>query len=228
MKKLFTTFILLFVVLVSKGNHNHSILNIASVDGAYFTIAIDRPQFESPSTNMTLDDLAPGNHYIRVARWVDYDYHPGYETVFAGYVFVPQQSEMTAIVTHNHFKVTDIRPIAVCQEPVVYQNNYNYPPAPACHPVNEYDFNKMLWSIEHRSFESTKMQLAKQLIDQNFFTSRQVTRLLNSMTFESTKLELAKYAYSKTLDRNNYYLVNDAFTFESSIKDLSRFISSQG
>jgi hypothetical protein len=86
----------------------------------------------------------------------------------------------------------------------------------------------MLSSIEHRSFESTRMQLAKQLINDNFFTSRQVTLLLNSMTFESTKLELAKYAYNKTVDRNNYYLVNDAFTFESSITDLSRFISSQG
>jgi hypothetical protein len=228
MKKLFTTLLLLSAVLVSKANYNHSSLNITSVDGGYFTIAIDHPQFEAPSINMTVGDLAPGNHYIKVARWVDYGYHPGYKTVFAGYVFVPKQSEMTAIVTHNHFKVTDIRPIAVCQEPVVYQNNYNYPPAPVCHPVNEYDFNQMLSSIEHRSFESTRMQLAKQLINDNFFTSRQVTLLLNSMTFESTKLELAKYAYNKTVDRNNYYLVNDAFTFESSITDLSRFISSQG
>ncbi len=228
MKKLFTTLLLLSWVLVSKANHNHSTLNIASVDGGYFTIAIDRPQFEAPSSNMTIEDLAPGNHYMKVARWVEHGYHHGYKTIFAGYVFVPQQSEMAAIVTHNQFKVTHIRPIVACQEPVVYQNNYNYPPAPVCYPVNEYDFNQMLSSIEHRSFESTKMQLAKQLIDQNFFTSRQVTRLLNSMTFESAKLELAKYAYNKTVDRNNYYLVNDAFTFESSITDLSRFISAQG
>ena len=54
--------------------------------------------------------------------------------------------------------------------------------------------------------------------------SRQVSELMQLMTFESSMLELAKNAYMHTLDKQNYYLANDAFNFESSIEDLNRFI----
>lgn len=42
--------------------------------------------------------------------------------------------------------------------------------------------------------------------------------------FESTRLELAKYAYGHTYDIANYYMLNDAFTFESSIEELNNYI----
>jgi hypothetical protein len=42
--------------------------------------------------------------------------------------------------------------------------------------------------------------------------------------FENTKLDFAKFAYDRTYDRANYYKVNDAFEFESSIEDLNRYI----
>ena len=54
--------------------------------------------------------------------------------------------------------------------------------------------------------------------------SRQVSELMQLMTFESSMLELAKNTYMHTLDKQNYYLANDAFNFESSIEDLNRFI----
>ena len=42
--------------------------------------------------------------------------------------------------------------------------------------------------------------------------------------FEDTKLQFAKYAYGHTYDINNFYMVNDAFEFESSIEELNRAI----
>ena len=47
------------------------------------------------------------------------------------------------------------------------------------------------------------------------------------MPHESTKLEFAKYAYKRTYDIENYYKVNDAFTFESSIEELDAYIQRQ-
>lgn len=43
-------------------------------------------------------------------------------------------------------------------------------------------------------------------------------------SFEDTRLELAKYSYGYTYDIGNYYLLNDAFTFESTIEELDEFI----
>ena len=43
-------------------------------------------------------------------------------------------------------------------------------------------------------------------------------------TFENNRLEVAKYAYRKTVDKHNYFQLNEALTFSSSKDDLARFI----
>ena len=43
-------------------------------------------------------------------------------------------------------------------------------------------------------------------------------------TFENNRLEIAKLAYNKTIDKNNYYQLNDALTFSNSKEELARFI----
>ena len=47
---------------------------------------------------------------------------------------------------------------------------------------------------------------------------------MQSFDFESTKLEYAKFAYDFTYDKGNYFKVNDAFDFESSIEELDEYI----
>jgi hypothetical protein len=61
-------------------------------------------------------------------------------------------------------------------------------------------------------------------MDRNYFTSQQVKELLQLFTFENNKLDLAKYAYRKTMDRRNYYIVNDVFAFSNSKDELARYI----
>jgi hypothetical protein len=44
------------------------------------------------------------------------------------------------------------------------------------------------------------------------------------LSFESTRLDFAKFAYTYTLDKENYYMVNNAFSFSSSVAELNNFI----
>ena len=60
--------------------------------------------------------------------------------------------------------------------------------------------------INNRDFEVVKDQIRKEW-------------------FENNKLEVAKYAYRKTVYKQNYYQLNDAFNFSISKDDLARFIS---
>lgn len=92
-------------------------------------------------------------------------------------------------------------------------------------PMNQADFIVALNSIEEKDFEDTKKVYAKQIIDANYLASAQVKQLLDVLNFEETKLEIAKYAYSKTVDQNKYYIVNDAFEFEKSIEELNKYIA---
>ena len=68
------------------------------------------------------------------------------------------------------------------------------------------------------------MTLAKQITKSNCLTAEQVKQLTMLFDFESGKLEYAKFAYAYCYDLGNYYKVNDAFDFESSIKELDEHI----
>lgn len=93
------------------------------------------------------------------------------------------------------------------------------------YPMGTSDFNTAKSSISSKSFEDSKVTVAKQVIDANCLSTRQVKEIMELMTFEENKLTIAKYAYTKTTDPNNYFQLNDAFTFESSIDELNAYIN---
>jgi hypothetical protein len=90
--------------------------------------------------------------------------------------------------------------------------------------ICEMEFSSIVRAVRARCFESDKMLVARQALYSKMLSSDQVRRLMLEFTFESSRLEFAKYAYSRTFDPMNYYIVNDSFTFSSSIRDLDRFI----
>lgn len=92
-------------------------------------------------------------------------------------------------------------------------------------PMDEGQFSNAQRSISAKGFENSKLTVAKQITGANCLTADQVRRVMNEFDFESSKLDYAKFAYNKTYDVGNYYMLNDAFDFESSIDDLNRFIN---
>ena len=108
---------------------------------------------------------------------------------------------------------------------VVYVEGYNGRIGCAV-PMTSGEFESFKGSVNSKSFEDSKMTLAKQVLNTNCLTSSQVREVMGLFTFEETKLDFAKYAYGHTYDLGNYYKVNDAFTFESSIEDLNNYINS--
>jgi hypothetical protein len=93
-------------------------------------------------------------------------------------------------------------------------------------PMNDQDFANVKQSIASKSFDDTKLTISKQVIASNCLFSRQVKELMLLFSFEATRLEFAKFAYGYTFDIGNYYLLNDAFQFESTIEELNQYINS--
>jgi hypothetical protein len=89
------------------------------------------------------------------------------------------------------------------------------------------DFESAKKSIAAKSFEDSKLTIAKQVLNSNCLNASQVREIMDQFTFEQNKLDWAKFAYGKTVDRNNYFKINDGFTFEASIDDLNEYISKQ-
>ncbi len=95
------------------------------------------------------------------------------------------------------------------------------------YPISDAAFNDIKRTIQSSDFESSKLAIAKQVISSNCLLSKDVKEIMELFSFESSRLEFAKYAYGFTYDLGNYYIVNQAFSFESSIEELDRFIRSR-
>ena len=93
--------------------------------------------------------------------------------------------------------------------------------------MNDSEYASMKGSIESKTFEESKMTLAKQMLKDRCMTVAQVKGFMGLFTFEDSKLDLAKYAYDRTYDIGNYYQVNDMFTFEASIDELNQYLESK-
>jgi hypothetical protein len=63
------------------------------------------------------------------------------------------------------------------------------------------------------------------VISANCLFCSQVKEIMLLFSFEASKLEFAKFAYPYVFDQGNYFKLNDAFTFESSIEELNNFIN---
>ncbi len=94
-------------------------------------------------------------------------------------------------------------------------------------PMSRGDFESFKGSLTSKSFEDSKMTMAKQVLNNNCLTSAQVREVMTLFSFEQSKLDFAKYAYNHTYDIGNYFKVNDAFGFESSIDELNNYINTQ-
>jgi len=96
-------------------------------------------------------------------------------------------------------------------------------------PMSADELKDILGALRKESFDQTRSQLARQILSSSrrLFLSAQVKQILDCFDFEPTKIEIAKYAYDYTFDPEKYFLVNAAFSFDSSKQVLSKYIESK-
>jgi len=92
-------------------------------------------------------------------------------------------------------------------------------------PMSNESFDAAVESINTKTFADSKLTIAKQVAGANCLRASQVRAIMKLFTFESDRLEFAKFAYAYTWDIKNYFMVNDAFEFESSVDELNRHIN---
>jgi hypothetical protein len=127
-------------------------------------------------------------------------------------------SYTTTTTTHAH--------PATVAEPVSYLPGYTGPVGCPV-PMAPNEFQDIRSSISSKTFEDTRMTIARQVLNDRCILSSQVRDIMTLFTFEDNRLEFAKYAYDRTYDIGNYFKVNDAFTFETSIDELNGYINSR-
>ncbi len=93
-------------------------------------------------------------------------------------------------------------------------------------PMSPNNFQRAKQTIMNADFDSDKRTIAEQVMNSNCLTAQQVKEIASLFDFESDKLKFAKFAYTRTFDVENYFIINDIFDFSSSISELNKYINS--
>ena len=227
MKRLLLIIAIIFASVQLKASHMASEFNLRFFDNSLFVVTVNNQVYGTPVTKFNLNNIVPGSHYLRVSK-ISHGHLGHYAqplVVFSGYIDIPVRSRVNAAIDRqNRFRINKI--VALAPAPMYYAPTpvYYAHPHHISYGMNENEFRQLKYTIDRLSFDSSRLQVASQAVSMNYFTTYQVAELMSLLTFESNKLDLAKRAYHKTVDKHNYYLINDQFTFESSITDLSNYI----
>ena len=137
-----------------------------------------------------------------------------------------ESSSSSQTVTHSSTVTTTTTETAPPPAPVAYLPGYSGPIGCPV-PMSPSDFSSLKQTIASKTFEDTRMTIAKSVLSDRCVITSQVKELCNLFTFEENKLEIAKFAYDHTYDIGNYFKVNDVFTFETSVEELNTYIQSR-
>lgn len=91
--------------------------------------------------------------------------------------------------------------------------------------MSNQEFNNLMAALkQNANFDDTKCSMISSVARNTAFTSRQIQDLVKSVNFDDSKLQIAKQLYTRCVDKQNFYLVYDAFNFDSSRRELSEYI----
>ncbi len=209
------------VSMIAKANHQLSDLSIKMFNNSLIAVSVDNGPVTLPSNKQFIFDINPGNHLITVYKKSQFKYPP--RIIFCNTVFIPAGVKMrTMINQHFALKVIELDPKMCNVIPSLQYNNYysNFNNNWMSHD----EFEQLRSTIYRQSFDDTRYNIAIQGIRNREMNSRQIAILMNAFTFESTKLDFAKQAYNYVIDKEKYYLVNNEFTFSSSIDELNKYL----
>jgi hypothetical protein len=86
--------------------------------------------------------------------------------------------------------------------------------------VTDADFDTMGKRVADATYADDQLALVKQLAASNWFSVSQVVGLMKLCSFEDTRIDVAVALYPRIVDPQNWYLVNDGFTYSSSKQSL--------
>ncbi|MEO7922526.1 MAG: DUF4476 domain-containing protein [Chitinophagaceae bacterium] len=238
MKK-FSTLLLSSLFSLSLLAYDGSRLSVSAVGtSTEMKIEVDGRKFTMKDNSITLSYLGEGYHLVKITRektkkgnGSGFGFGAGRKTevIYSNSLLLKRGFHLDITVNRFGKVLVDERRIDqddewYSEEDDYYDNDNGGWNNGRGNVMTNREFSDVKDQLRREWFEANRLISTKVIIDKSNFTALQVKELMLIFTFENNRLEVAKYAYRKTVDKQSYYLVNDAFTFNSSKDELARFI----
>lgn len=211
MKKL-VAFLFAHIASLSLFAGQGSTLSVASVLPVALEVQVDGFSYNANDNIVTIQNLASGSHSVAVYSSDKYEK----KLVF---------NQNVRLKEATHFDITINRfGTAMMDERFLDPQGYWYGDSISMAAMSDQDFRQARSTINAEWFDKSREIVAKQIIDMNYFTTEQVQEILKCFTYDESKLAVAKYAYSKTVDKNKYYLLNKHFTYSWTKDELASYV----
>lgn len=236
MKTIFTLFASLLITLSALA-FDQNRLSISTIANKNLRIEVDGRNYNMKDQTLMIRDLSSGYHSIKI--YTDrnsrkkknglFGNRNSQEVIYSNSVYLKNGYHLD--ITLNRFgkALVDERRIDRNEDWNNEDSDYNRYDEEgnrsdySDRQMSENEFSHVKETLRREYSENSKLMLAKQIIDRSLFSSDQVKQMVQLFNFEQHKLELSKYAYGKTTDKRNYYIVNEVLAYNSR-DELARYI----
>jgi hypothetical protein len=232
-----TTFTLLTILALSMSGMDaqaavSSKLHLNLFNDGQFVVVVDGIRYADVGGTLAVNNLRAGTHQVKIVEVFGQQGRrngrgSGREVLYHGSINIPFQSAVFARLTGSYnLRVTEVKRL---NPPVVTRNNSRQN-GPRYGRKGNNGYNAFLATkrqMRNTAFDRNKMAIAKQFIRTSRPSSAEVGQLMNLLAFDRNKLDLAKFSYRFVMDRHNFRQVRRSLTFDSSVRQLDRFIANQ-
>ncbi len=244
MKRIFTlmmVFILSNSLFAQPGESSRrynyqSRISISTTSNSQVWVLIDGKSYNSRNNgnDILVNDIRPGYHTVKVYQQRSDKYNNGRwpnnnrKLIYESGIHVKPNYHLDITINRFGKVFTDERQMNSSYYSDFdddgyggngWGNNENY-----MQPMNNQSFAQFIQVIKNERFDNTRLTLAKQTITVNNFSANQVREIVQQFGFDDSRLDIAKFSYKNTIDKNNYFVLNDVFSFSSSKEELARYI----
>jgi hypothetical protein len=240
MKKKFTLTCLVIATLISRAASDEGRITITNLSYYDVLIEIDGKRYDDGNKNITIPYLQAGNHTLHIAqlpgRLQQESTAPSgnQEKVIYNNTITIRPEYHTDIVI-NRFNKVMVDELSMTDKQYLKDADNRYTDdrwmnadaswySGTYRPLSRQAFYSLQELMGSELSGTKRLELAKEVIDQNYFTAMQVKLLADLFTSDERALEIAEYAYPKTINKNEFFVVYNRFVRGSSREKLADFI----
>ena len=212
-----------------------SVLEIRMNDHEPIVVSIDGRYYDKHGRTITIGNLPKGWHDLRVYEYLEYKKGGGRaKLLYTGRLRIDAGTVTHCVVDRQtgrmRTRTMDIEDAYLDYDQPDNEDRYNEDNNRRdrnSNVLNNTDLNDLKARVEDRITDTEKLKLMKSVLEQRTYYSVQVRTMMGWLAFESSRVDFAKWSYDRALDKQDYWKLEDVFTFSSSKDEFNQYISSR-
>lgn len=234
MNRLLHTLIFVLVAMSSAfaGYHERSVLEIRLSDHSPLVVSVDGRNYNKHGRTVTVGNLPKGWHDLRVYEYLEYKKGGARaKLLYTGRIRIDAGTVTHCIVDvqtrRMRIKTMDLEDTYLDYDDDRDNDERRDDNSRRGNVFSTQDMDDLKARVDDRITDTDKLTLMKSVLSDRRYYSTQVRTMMDWLSFESSRVDFAKWSYDRALDKQDYWKLEDVFTFSSSKDEFNKHISNR-